>query len=232
MRFPSHFKQTVLRGTEGAYFDPQKFREPERAKTHTDTHHHPEELQAPAGRSAQGKAEPSSPPHCPPFSTKRRSQRETNLHREPGGGKSKARKTQPYRRSPQGPLLREEGASARPTPCLPSSPSVKGVGREAVLHGRAELVAHLRPEVRVTSGGQHPGDPAQCCLTAKWRPRSRKLRFTALGRQRPAPLICSGGRRARRCRLVPPLSAAPAPASGRAASLSSSSPPGPFPAWA
>lgn len=85
-----------------------------------------------------------------------------------------------------------------PPPACDSSPSVKGVGRKAVLDGRAEPVTHLGPEVDVSSGGQHRSGPAPCCLTAKWRHhRSRKWRSTALGDRRRLHLVCSGRHRAR-----------------------------------
>lgn len=89
-----------------------------------------------------------------------------------------------------------------PPPACDSSPSVKGVGRKAVLHGRAEPVTHLGPEVDVSNGGQHRGGRRLCCLTAKWRHRRRKWRSTALGDRRRLHLVCSGRHRAPRGRAV------------------------------
>lgn len=185
-----------------------------------------QELQGPAGRSAQGKAQPRAKPspalpRAAPLSLQRGARKGRQTLTE-CRGEARVRRGRP---SPTAALLRAPSAGTRvpqptPLPACDSSPSVKGVGREAGLHGRAELVALPRPGLRETSSGQHPGVSARCCLTAKWRHRSRKWRSAALGGQRRLPLVCSGGRQgaggapsgASRCRAVTGRSRAAGPA--------------------
>jgi len=74
------------------------FREPERASSHMDTAEHPEESRGPRGCSAQGKAEPSSPPALPQPPLLHRKVLAGGVkpsQRAGGGGRSKRRKTQP-----------------------------------------------------------------------------------------------------------------------------------------
>lgn len=196
---------------------------PEATRTCKNT---PQELQGPAGRSAQGKAQPRAKPspalpRAAPLSLQRGARKGRQTLTE-CRGEARVRRGRP---SPTAALLRDPSAGTRvpqptPPPACDSSPSVKGVGREAGLHGRAELVALPRPRLRETSSGQHPGVSARCCLTAKWRHRSRKWRSAALGEQQRPPLVCFGGRQgaggaprgASRCRTVTGRSRAAGPA--------------------